>query len=135
MGADQSAFDHAVEAEKLKDFDKAVTLYQSALALNPKMVSAHNNIGIIYKNQGKVCHTHTHTQIDDARKHYKLAIAGKPSYSTAHYNLALLLMEHYRDYEQADKHLTIAATININDPEVHVGYGRLYDSQGKTPMV
>ena len=65
MGADQSAFDHAVEAEKQKDFDKAVTLYQNALALNPKMVSAHNNIGIIYKNQGKVRRSnlshHTHT--------------------------------------------------------------------------
>jgi tetratricopeptide (TPR) repeat protein len=49
------------------------------LAIDPDHAEAHNNLGNIFKEQGK---------FDDAMAHYGRAIAIRPDYAEAHFNRA-----------------------------------------------
>jgi tetratricopeptide (TPR) repeat protein len=58
------------------------TLYEDTIAKNPTCWMAYNNLGLVYKNQGR---------IDAAIGMYEKAIALKPNYDRAHYNLGVAL--------------------------------------------
>tara|TARA_B100001989_G_C24543455_1_gene469094 strand:+ start:1356 stop:3068 length:1713 start_codon:yes stop_codon:yes gene_type:complete len=61
--------------------EKAVELFNKALAINPSLVSAHNNLALIYFNKAP----------EQARYHFEQAIMIKPDHLDANYNLGLLL--------------------------------------------
>jgi tetratricopeptide (TPR) repeat protein len=61
-----------------------VTLYQHALAVTPDNHVAHNNLGIVLKQQGKT---------EEAIEHFRAAVAIFPAYGDAIANLASALLE------------------------------------------
>ena len=62
--------------------EKAVELFNQALTLNPSLVSAHNNLALIYFAKAP----------EKARYHFEQAINIKPDHIDANYNLGLLLI-------------------------------------------
>ena len=63
------------------DHQQAVVLFEQALSINPNLISAHNNIALIYFT----------TQPDKAQKHLESALAINPQHIDANFNLGLLL--------------------------------------------
>jgi tetratricopeptide (TPR) repeat protein len=61
-------------------YDEAMTLFQKALALDPKHALTHNNVGAIMLDHGDTA---------PAVAHFKQALALKPNYLTATHNLSL----------------------------------------------
>jgi Flp pilus assembly protein TadD len=60
-------------------------LWQDTLAKNPSSWMAHNNLGLVFKNEG---------QIAKAIHHYRETIRLKPDYAGAHYNLGIVLFKN-----------------------------------------
>jgi len=67
---------------RLKNWEGAITAYETAIQINPKDHRIHNNAGVAYKNINK---------ITEAIEAYKKAIEIKPDYADAHNNLAICL--------------------------------------------
>lgn len=66
----------------LGDIDRARTLFEEALALDPKHHRARTNLGNLFLEEG-------HFTV--AEKHYREALALQPDYATAHNNLSAAL--------------------------------------------
>ncbi|MBI3187613.1 MAG: tetratricopeptide repeat protein [Gammaproteobacteria bacterium] len=90
---------------KKNDITQATKALQQALLLNPNQPYALNLMGLIEYNQGNV---------QKATEYYAAAVANKPDYANAHYNLALVYdifyqdipkaVEHYKQYMELTKH-------------------------------
>ena len=63
---------------------EAVDANQTAVALSPQDVAAHNNLGVTLKELGR---------LDEALASYNKAIALKPDYAVGHNNLGVILKE------------------------------------------
>ena len=61
--------------------EDAISAYQQAIQIDPKLALAHYNLGLIYADQGK---------LEDAITAYQQAIALDPNLAPAHYNLACI---------------------------------------------
>ncbi|MDD4909832.1 MAG: tetratricopeptide repeat protein [Candidatus Omnitrophica bacterium] len=70
-----------LDAQKLENYDLALSYYQKALELNPKFYLVYNDIGIIYEAKGDV---------GQAENYYRKAITIKPDYLSPYTNLACL---------------------------------------------
>ena len=57
------------------------------MQLDPQDAEAHNNLGVLLQEQGKLY---------EAEKSHRKAIELKPDYAEAHYNLGVLLQEGER---------------------------------------
>ncbi len=93
----------------------AITLYQATLEKNPDSWLAHNNLGTVLSDAGR---------LPEAIEHYEKTLKLKPDYPEAHNNMGLALLdagrpqeaiEHYRqalrlkpDYADAHNNLGIA---------------------------
>jgi tetratricopeptide (TPR) repeat protein len=82
---------------KQNDFDTAEKFISIALEKNPELAQALNLMATIRIHQGK---------IKVAEQLYKKSIALKPSYSLAHYNLALLYDIYLQNIPEAIVHYT-----------------------------
>jgi Tfp pilus assembly protein PilF len=80
---------------KKNDVANASKALEQALQLNPKQAYAHNLMGVIEYNNGN---------LKKATEHYQAALASKPDYANAHYNLALLYDIFYQDIPKAVEH-------------------------------
>lgn len=80
---------------KAKDLTKAKQHVNKALKRDPAMPQAYNLLGYIDKQQG---------HINQAISDYQQAIAKKPDYALAHYNLALLYDVYLQDVPKAVQH-------------------------------
>ena len=69
-----------------------VTFYQVTLARNPAAWMAHNNLGGLLREAGK---------LDAAREHYEAALAARPDLEKVHNNLGTILREQGRPAEAA----------------------------------
>ena len=56
--------------------------YEAALRINPQLSVTHNNLGVLLFKLGDAF---------GVVREYQLAIAGRPGYDEAHYNLAVAL--------------------------------------------
>jgi len=86
-----------------------VALYQEAIRLKPDYYEAHTNLGVVYKELGR---------LDDAVAAYQAAILHRPTFTEAHSNLALA----YQDLGQLDlakDALARALELRPKFPEVH----------------
>ena len=61
-----------------------MSCYQKAIEINPRIVGAHNNMGLIYRNLN---------DLENAVKSYQSAIKIQPNHGGAFHNLALAYKE------------------------------------------
>jgi len=83
---------------KKNEIEKSLTQVNKALKLNPKQAQALNLRAQLYVKKGK---------IHEAKDDYLLAVAAKPKYMNAQYNLALLYDIYLQDINLAIKHYKI----------------------------
>lgn len=81
-----------IKQERYKEAEKNI---QTALEKNPEMSQALNIAGYIEKQKGNII---------AAKKFYEQAIAKKPDYALAHYNLALLYDIYLQNIKKAVEH-------------------------------
>jgi len=74
----------AVTAKRNRDYATPISIWQSALRVNPNNPRAHNNLGH---------QLHAADRPEEAVAHLRLAVALKPSYAEAHLNLGVALDE------------------------------------------
>jgi tetratricopeptide (TPR) repeat protein len=70
--------------KQAKIYRDPTTLWQNTLAKNPDSWMAHNNLGLIFKSEGK---------LDQAAHQYEQAILLKPGFAQGHYNLGIALFK------------------------------------------
>jgi tetratricopeptide (TPR) repeat protein len=75
---------------ELKDFEGASSALQRAVELDPENAALHSNLGVAYRDQGRLL---------QAEELFRLAVALDPDFVFGHYNLAhtLYLAERYRE--------------------------------------
>ena len=148
-----SAYDHfkkAIEAQQLKRYQEALTLYEKSLENNPNNAEAHNNMGIIlsilgaheaaiqhfneakninpelpqvYNNLGNA---HEGLgQLHDAIKDYEMAISIQANYSDSYYNLARVYTE-MREFNKAEATLNKLLQFDGNNAYACYGMGNMY---------
>ena len=87
-----------------------------ALEINGNNPQLHVNIGITYRNMGK---------LDDAISHYTLALGIKPDYASAYNNLANVLVDK-GDLDSGIKNYNRALQIQPKDSDTYVNLGVAY---------
>ena len=97
-----SQYNDGVKLMKRGKHEKAQAKFEAALAKNPNMAEAHNNLGVALRKQG---------QISEAAKHYYKALHLDPNYAVPHYNLGLALFK-FGKVKKAIYHFRKALQIN-----------------------
>jgi len=97
------------------------TLWRQTLARNPDCSIAHNNLGLLLRNQG--C-------IEEATGHFHKAIQIDPNSSEARYNLGTVLADKGR-FEEAIDSFRQAIQINPNYSEALNNLGNALAAQGR----
>lgn len=69
------------EAQRRGDTANALSLYQKAAALDSTYPTPHNDIGVLFEEQGR---------LEEAEQAYRQALTLNPNYLEAHANLAML---------------------------------------------
>ncbi|MCD6330247.1 MAG: tetratricopeptide repeat protein [Candidatus Cloacimonetes bacterium] len=143
-------FAKAVEAQQLKRYQEALTLYERSLQNNPNNAEAHNNMGIIlsilgaheaaiqhfneakkinpelpqvYNNLGNA--HESLGQLHEATKDYEKAISVQTNYTDSYYNLARVYTE-MREFEKAESTLNKLIIIDSNNAYACFGMGNMY---------
>ena len=79
--------DKGNNAYDANDYDKAITCYKKAADLDPNLVNAHYNLGVIYGKK---------EMLDNAIAEYNKVLAINPRYYAAHNNLGAVYMKKGR---------------------------------------
>ena len=101
--------------------EQAAACYQRALQLKPEYADAHNNLGNVFKDQGKP---------DEAVACYQRALQLKPEYADAHNNLGNV----FKDQGKSDEAVACyqrALQLKPGFAEVHNNLGNVFMDQGK----
>ena len=95
--------------------------FEQALALAPDLAEAHNNLGNVLKDQGK---------LDEAAAQFEQAVALKPDLAEAHNNLGNILREQGK-LDQALARFEQALALKPDLAEAHNNLGNALKQQGK----
>lgn len=95
-----SEYNAGVKLMKKGKFDKAQAKFEAALAKNPKMAEAHNNLGYSLRKQGSANYT-------TALSHYDRAIALDPKLAEAYMYRGVLHMLMGNEAQALDDHRTL----------------------------
>ena len=95
--------------------------FRKAAELNPNYADAHNNLGVVLKDKGK---------LDEAIEAYQRALKIKSDYADAHYNMGVTLQDQGKldDAIAAYQH---ALKIKPDCAEAHNNMGNALKEQGK----
>ena len=91
--AAQQAFDQALDAHDRGMLEKAETLYRQAVAADPRMTIAHNNLGMVLIDLSR---------FEEAVVSLRRSLDLNPSYAEAYNNLGFACRKLGRDAEAAD---------------------------------
>jgi tetratricopeptide (TPR) repeat protein len=105
----------AVELAEAGQLQSAVEEHEAALAADPTLVQAHNNLIRLYGTLG---------QPGKAEEHYRAAIALNPALAEIHYNYGVLLAGQKKANEAAEA-FRRAIELNPAYAEAHYNYGYL----------
>ncbi len=108
--------------KRLDNLGEAETCYLRAIELKPDYGTAHYNLGILYKDQGKTEQALFHLNL--AAKHLYTRRAVKRRKALAHYHIARLLHQT-NDPQQARFHIRHAESLAPMYPPIHVLKGML----------
>lgn len=112
--------DKGNNAYDANDYDEAIKCYKKAADLDPNLVNAHYNLGVIYGKK---------EMLDNAIAEYNKVLAINPRYYAAHNNLGAVYMKKGR-LDAAIATLKKALDINPDLPHVHYNLGRYYATKG-----
>jgi tetratricopeptide (TPR) repeat protein len=96
-------------------------LWRTTIVRNPGCWMAHNNLGVVLAQKGR---------IDEAIAHYQTTLQMQPDYSDADYNLGNALLEKGQ-IDEALRHCERAVAIQPNDPEAQVALANALLSEGR----
>jgi tetratricopeptide (TPR) repeat protein len=82
--------------EQSSQYDKAVNMYEQALALEPTSAEIHSHLGKLHARQNR---------FPKAVEHFQKALQKKPSVPEPHLNLADLYLKKFNDKKEALYHL------------------------------
>jgi Flp pilus assembly protein TadD len=99
----------------------SVTLFERALEKTEGNYMTHNNLGVVFQQQGR---------IDAAIRHFSKALQNTPNYAIAHNNLGNALEEKGKT-DEAIQHYREALRLDPNLLKVYVNLGIALESQGK----
>ena len=136
-------------------YEKAVSEYQKAIGMDPRLATAYNGIGVAYtmleKYEAAVAAQQKALELQPnfpkahagiglayfrqnkaelALKHYRQAVALDPQFLEAHQKIAIILLNEARYAEATDVYLTIVA-LNPDDAEAYHNLGLCYAHQAK----
>lgn len=111
---------NGLELYRAKRFNEAKEAFQEVLNLRPDNAVAHNNLGLIYMEEGKG---------KEAEIRYKSALKANPNYPQALNNLALLYSKE-GSYEEAIRLYKNALKIDPYYPEAHLNIAILLERSG-----
>jgi len=97
------------------------TLWCDTLAQNPACWMAHNNLGIVLNDQGR---------LDEAIRHYQEVIRLKPDYAEAHNNLGFALAKRGQEAE-AIRQYQQALRLKPDYAQAHVNLGNVLGQKGQ----
>lgn len=110
------SFSQGVRHHQARESDKAIEAYVRAIQLDPSMVRAHYNLGLLLRDK---------RDLDQARRSFENALSIAPGMADARYMLALVLIEQGQDAD-ATKHLTLLLDKTPQHAEAHLALGLLY---------
>jgi len=111
----------AQELLQAQDYDGAERACRKALAINPANATAHNRLGFVCQQDGR---------LQDAARHYCQAIEADPTHATAHANLAGLLVKMGRPAD-AVAHYRAALEAKPGDARSHMNLGAVLLAGGR----
>ncbi|MCB0337988.1 MAG: tetratricopeptide repeat protein, partial [Bdellovibrionales bacterium] len=97
------------------------SVFRHTLSVTKSNFMAHNNLGVVLENQGR---------ISDAAYHYSEAIRVKPSYSTAINNLGSVRAKQ-KSFPEAISLFSKALTLQPNSTRIRYNLGLAYSDSGK----
>ncbi len=97
------------------------TLWQTTIAKNPGAFLAHNNLGLLYRNQGR---------IEEAMEHFHKAIQINPNFSEAQGSIGSVLAENGR-FDEAIECFRKVIQINPNDFKAWNNLGFVLAAKGR----
>jgi tetratricopeptide (TPR) repeat protein len=103
-----------------QDLDGAIAEYRQAIALNPKYVTAHNNLGLALKAKG---------DLDGAIAEYRQAIALDRKFASAHNNLGIALSDK-QDLDGAIAEFRQAIALDPKNAPAHNNLGVALQAKG-----
>jgi tetratricopeptide (TPR) repeat protein len=101
--------------------EEAIACYKKAIALDPKKVEAHSNLGLALARKG---------QVDEAIACFRQAIDLDPRYASAHYNLGLALWEKGK-LDEAIACYRKAIALEPKNAEAHCNLGHTLRRLGR----
>ena len=110
----------AVTHAQLGVWRSSETLFEHALAVTRNNYVAHNNLGIVLSEEGRV---------KEALEHYDAALRIEPDYAPLHVNLGNALVKQARP-EEAYAHYTRAIELDARSVDAHYHLGLLLARQG-----
>jgi tetratricopeptide (TPR) repeat protein len=102
-------------------YQDSETLWRDTIAKNPQCWMAHNNLGTVFLQEGKV---------SDAEGEFQQALRIEPDYTAAHYNLGLALSQMGKT-DKAIRQYEEALRIDPDDVEAHNNLGNALLQMGK----
>ena len=102
-------------------YQKAIDEFQTAIRFAPGFAEAHNNLGKIYQEQGR---------LEDAQQEYQTAVDLDSRYGTAIVNLGTIYYSKGETESAIDKYKQ-AININSKNSTAHYRLGEAYIAQGK----
>ena len=109
-------FDLGRADEEMQLLDKATDAFHKALAINPNLKSAHDNLGLVFLQEEKY---------DESAEEFQKEIEINPKSTFTHWNLGLLYVET-KKYALCEKEFETALSIG-NDTSLHEIYrGRCF---------
>ncbi len=119
--SEKDTFDLAIKSHFQNDLKNAEILYKKVLDINPKNLSACNNLGIILTSLNN---------IKDAEKYYLKAIKINPNYADANYNIAGLYKSTGKIHDSI-KYYEKTILINPNYADAYNNIGLIHFEKGE----
>ncbi len=105
---------------ELSDPAEARAAYEKVIAIDPKHVDAHVNLGRLLHEDGAAA---------EAEKHYRAALSSDPSHSVAAFNLGVALDDLGRLPEAADTYRR-AIELDPDNPDAHYNLAGILERKG-----
>lgn len=118
--AAEGAFHKAVQAESQGVWQDAIRYYEEAIALNPTLREAYNNLGHLYARQ---------KQLPAAVEQFQAALGVEPNYAVAHNNLGSTYLMLGRE-AMAIQEFLAAIRIDAHYVTPYYNLGSLYARRG-----
>ncbi|WP_124329555.1 FkbM family methyltransferase [Desulfonema ishimotonii] len=106
---------------KNKQLREAEECYRKAIELQPRAFGVYNNLGAVYRGQGK---------LDAAIRSFRRALALKPDSADMNNNIGALFHEQGHSAE-AEQYFLRALQLNPNAKDAHYNLGLVYQKQGR----